>query len=200
VSTLREWIRDGELIAWKPEGNTAPNAPTLVSLSALRALMVLSGKPIHPGRPTAATEGENAEETSVERPPVERPPVERPPAERPAAEAIAEAQADALARLEALLRAQAREHAARLELTEARAALRVAEVEREAIRAEAAQLRAHAEESRQQQDQSIRALEAAQRDLRDALERERVRADGLEAEVQALRAAGTLPWWRRLLA
>lgn len=188
VSTLREWIRDGELTAWKPEGNPLPNAPTLVSLSELRARMVISGRPIHPGRPHPAPDPSPEGERPAPPATLQRP--EDPPAPDRAE----------VERLEGLLRAQAREHAARLELAEARAALRVSEVEREALRAEAALLRGQAGEARDRQDQAIRLLEAGQRDLRDALERERARADGLEAEIQAIRAAGSLPWWRRLLA
>ena len=42
-------------------------------------------------------------------------------------------------------------------------------------------------------------LRGSVQDLRQALERERVRADSAEAEVQTLRVTHQLPWWRRLL-
>ena len=43
------------------------------------------------------------------------------------------------------------------------------------------------------------ALEARGRDLATALEVERANAAGLRAELEALRGAAGLPWWRRLL-
>ena len=46
---------------------------------------------------------------------------------------------------------------------------------------------------------TVAALEARCVDLSAALERERARADGLEAEISALRVSAGLPWWRRLL-
>lgn len=46
---------------------------------------------------------------------------------------------------------------------------------------------------------TVAALEARCVDLSAALDRERARADGLEAEISALRATQGLPWWRRLL-
>jgi predicted nucleic acid-binding Zn-ribbon protein len=46
---------------------------------------------------------------------------------------------------------------------------------------------------------ALGAAEDRARDLVGALERERARADGAEAEVAALRSAAGLPWWRRLL-
>jgi hypothetical protein len=47
--------------------------------------------------------------------------------------------------------------------------------------------------------QTVSDLRGSIQDLRLAVERERVRADSAEAEVQTLRAAQGLPWWRRLL-
>ncbi len=168
ISTLREWIRDGELAGWKPEGATAANAPTLVSLAEVRLRMVVGEKAIVPGRPPGLLR------------------------ERPGEQGGGAAEVSGEGREAALLREQAREHALRLEIVDAKAALRIAEVEREALRAEVERLR-------EQQGQSVRLLEAAQQDLRGAWERERARADGAEAEVRVLRAGLQLPWWRRLL-
>ena len=47
--------------------------------------------------------------------------------------------------------------------------------------------------------QTVTDLRGSVQDLRLSLERERVRADSAESELQALRAAQGLPWWRRLL-
>jgi hypothetical protein len=45
----------------------------------------------------------------------------------------------------------------------------------------------------------IRATEDRARDLATALEAERARVAGLAAELEAVRGAAGLPWWRRLL-
>ncbi len=46
---------------------------------------------------------------------------------------------------------------------------------------------------------TVAALEARGRDLATALEVERANVAGLRAELEALRGAAGLPWWRRLL-
>jgi excisionase family DNA binding protein len=75
------------------------------------------------------------------------------------------------------------------ELMELRAALAVARAERDGAR-----------ELVEAQRVTVAALEARARDLAEALEGERARVAGLTAELEALRAAAGMPWWRRLLA
>lgn len=135
-STLRDWIRAGELRAYKGPGHHESNRPTLVSAEELRLLVVKSGKLANPPR---------------------RLPVEE------------EELRARLARVEEELRASQR-----------------AEVE--SIRREVDALRL-----------ALTAAEERARDLVVALDRERARADGAEAEVAAMRSAAGLPWWRRLL-
>jgi hypothetical protein len=85
----------------------------------------------------------------------------------------------------ALLRAE-------LVAADLRAALAVARAELEAARALATAERDAADLAR-------RATEAHLRDVLDALEHERARVAGLEAEATALRGVSGVSWWRRLL-
>ncbi len=66
-------------------------------------------------------------------------------------------------------------------------------------RAEIDAARALATAERDAADLARRAVEAHLRDVLDALERERARVAGLEAEAAALRGAAGGSWWRRLL-
>lgn len=137
-STLRDWIRAGELRSFEGEGTHPRNRPTLVSVGELQALVVQAGKAAHPGR---------------------RPPVEE------------EGAADL-----------------RLRLATVEGELRALRVELDGERRAAAALQT-----------AIQVTAEAAADLRAALDRERARADGAEAELRALRDVGALPWWRRLL-
>ena len=78
--------------------------------------------------------------------------------------------------------------AASVALVEARAAVAVAHAERDGLAAVV-----------EAQRGTVAALEARGRDLAAALEVERANAAGLRAELEALRGAAGLPWWRRLL-
>lgn len=49
-STLRDWIRSGELKAYQGEGTHPKNRPTLVSVAELHSLVVTTGKAAAPGR------------------------------------------------------------------------------------------------------------------------------------------------------
>lgn len=137
---MRDWIRAGDLRAWKGEGSHANNQQTLVSAEELRLLVVRTGKLANPPR---------------------RPPVE---------------EEDLRARL-----AAAEEELHESRLSALRAEVVAAKAETEALRL------------------ALGTAEEAARDLRGALERERARADGAEAELSALRVAAGVPWWRRLL-
>lgn len=60
-STLRDWIRAGELRAYHGEGTHPKNRPTLVSVGELLALAVTTGKAAAPGRrPPVEEEEEEA--------------------------------------------------------------------------------------------------------------------------------------------
>jgi hypothetical protein len=54
VSTLRGWVRSGQLRAYRPDGADPRNTPALVSLGELRALLVTSGAASDPPRPPPA--------------------------------------------------------------------------------------------------------------------------------------------------
>ena len=137
-STLRDWIRSGELKAYHGEGTHPKNRPTLVSVAELLSLVVVTGKVATPGRRPPVTD-EDLEDLRTK-----------------------------LAHAEAEIRS--------LQST----------VESERRTAEVA---THA----------LKIMEQFSGDLRMSLERERARADGAEAELRALRAVGSLPWWRKLL-
>ena len=77
---------------------------------------------------------------------------------------------------------------AAVELAELRAAVAVARAERDGLGAVV-----------EAQRGTVAALEARGRDLATALEVERANVAGLRAELEALRGAAGLPWWRRLL-
>lgn len=112
-STLRDWIRAGELRGYAGEGTHPQNRPTLVSVSELQALVVVAGKAAHPGR--------------------------RPPAEDPAAARVSEVEIRALrAELDAERRVAAATAAA-LALAEAAAADLRLSLERERARADGAE-------------------------------------------------------------
>jgi hypothetical protein len=130
-STLRAWIRAGDLPAYRGAGTAPENAPVLVSRAELLHAAGTTGKAPRPGRPA--------------------PPAY--PASPPGAG-------------EALV-----------------------------LRAELAGARAVVEAQRA----TVAALEARARDLAAALDAERATVAGLRAELDALRGAGRLPWWRRLL-
>ena len=53
LSTLRGWIRDGRLTGYRGAGENPANAPVLVSLAELRAVLVTSGAEVAPARPPA---------------------------------------------------------------------------------------------------------------------------------------------------
>lgn len=78
--------------------------------------------------------------------------------------------------------------AAPVALVEARGALLVVQAERDGLAAVV-----------EAQRGTVAALEARGRDLATALEVERANVAGLRAELEALRGAAGLPWWRRLL-
>ena len=59
-STLRDWIRAGELRSFEGEGTHPRNRPTLVSVGELQALVVQTGKAAHPGRRPPVEEEEGA--------------------------------------------------------------------------------------------------------------------------------------------
>lgn len=59
-STLRDWIRAGELRSFEGEGTHPRNRPTLVSVGELQALVVQAGKAAHPGRRPPVVEEEGA--------------------------------------------------------------------------------------------------------------------------------------------
>ena len=59
-STLRDWIRAGELRAYHGEGTHPKNRPTLVSVGELLALAVATGKAAAPGRRPPVEEEEEA--------------------------------------------------------------------------------------------------------------------------------------------
>jgi excisionase family DNA binding protein len=77
---------------------------------------------------------------------------------------------------------------AAVELAELRAAVAVARAERDGLAAVV-----------EAQRGTVAALDARARDLAAALEVERATVGGLRAELEALRQAAGLPWWRRLL-
>ena len=64
-STLRDWIRAGELRSFEGEGTHPRNRPTLVSVGELQALVVQTGKAAHPGRRPPVEEEEGAADLRV---------------------------------------------------------------------------------------------------------------------------------------
>lgn len=57
-STIRTWVRTGELEGYREDPDRPENSRLLVSLSALQALVVLAGKSPNPGRPLTRPGGE----------------------------------------------------------------------------------------------------------------------------------------------
>ena len=130
VSTLRAWIRAGDLRPWRGEGTHPDNAPVLVSREELAALVVGAGKAAHPGRPPSAPPAEAAPALVAELAALR--------AELAGARALARAHEETTAALrEALAEARGRaaDLAAALEVERARAT--AAEAEREALRTSA---------------------------------------------------------------
>jgi hypothetical protein len=116
-STLRAWIRAGELPAYRGEGTAPENAPVLVSRAELLHAAGTTGKAPRPGRPAAP---------AYAPPPVGEAAVLR--AELEGARQLA----DALRGTVAALEARARDLSAALDAERERA--RAAEAERDALR------------------------------------------------------------------
>lgn len=57
-STIRTWVRSGELEGYREDPDRPENSRLLVSLSALQALVVIAGKSPNPGRPLTRPGGE----------------------------------------------------------------------------------------------------------------------------------------------
>jgi hypothetical protein len=114
TSTLRAWIRAGELPAYRGEGTAPENAPVLVSRAELLHAAGTTGKAPRPGRPAAP--GVPADVAAVLR------------AELDGARQLA----DALRGTVAALEARARDLSAALDAERERA--RAAEAERDALR------------------------------------------------------------------
>lgn len=173
LSTVRGWVRTGALVGYRAPDEHPDNARLLVSREAVLRLVVLEGKPAHPGRRTPGAELEAAPRV---------------------AEPVAELEAAEVARLRALvaeLRADVR--AALAERDAARAGLEAANRTAAVLEARCADLAAHLHAERRTTGELVDAERRRASEIADRL-------TAAEAERDALREWSGLPWFRRLLA